>query len=130
MQVLFSLLYSFQLFYVLIMSFTKSLVLCLKYYSMFHPTAAGQPGNLNAWEDIFDPTSIRVSWIAPTSGANVTGYRIYWSGGSDQGSMDANAGDSAVTIRGRTYNMVYTITIVALSNLLPSQTDMVEVTGE
>ena len=67
---------------------------------------------------------------APTSGATVTGYRIYWSGGSDQGSMDANAGDTAVTIRRHTYNMVYTITIVALSNLLPSQTVMVNVTGE
>ena len=42
--------------------------------------------------------------------------------------MDANAGDTAVTIRGLTYNMVYTITIVALSNLLPSQTDMVDIT--
>ena len=93
---------------------------------MLHPTAAGQPGNLGAMPA--GPTSIRVTWTAPTSGATVTGYRIYWSGGSDQGSMDANAGDTAVTISGRTYNMVYTITIVALSNLLPSQTDMVDIT--
>ena len=95
---------------------------------MFHLTAAGQPGNLYAREDMFNATSIRVSWTAPTSGVTVTGYRIYWSGGSDQGSMDANAGGTAVTIRGLTYNMVYTITIVALSNLLPSQTDTVDFT--
>ena len=74
------------------------------------------------------PTSIRVTWDAPTSGATVTGYQIYWSGGSDQGSMDANAGDTAVTISGRTRGLVHTITIVALSNQLPSQTDMVDVT--
>ena len=93
---------------------------------MFHPTAAGQPGNLGAMPA--GPTSIRVTWTAPTSGATVTGYRIYWSGGSDQGSMDANAGDTAVTITGRTRGLVYTITIVALSNQLPSQTDIVDVT--
>ena len=77
-----------------------------------------------------DPTSIRVTWTAPTSGAGatVTGYRIYWSGGSDQGSMDANPGDTAVNITGRTSGLVYTITIVARSNQLPSQTDMVTVT--
>jgi len=72
-----------------------------------------------------DPTSIRVTWTAPTSGATVTRYRIYWSGGSDQGSMDAN---TAVTIPGRTRGLVYTITIVAFSNWIPSQTDMVPVT--
>ena len=65
---------------------------------MFHLTAAGQPGNLYAREDMFNATSIRVSWTAPTSGVTVTGYRIYWSGGSDQGSMDANAGDTAVLL--------------------------------
>ena len=93
---------------------------------MFHSIAAGQPGNLGAM--LAGPTSIRVTWAAPTSGATVTGYRIYWSGGSDQGSIDASAGDTAVTITGRSSGLVYTITIVALSNQLPSQTDMVTVT--
>jgi len=93
---------------------------------VFHSTAAGQPGNFSAVTA--GPTSIRVTWTAPTSGATVTGYQIYWSGGSDQGSMDANAGDTAVTISGRTHGLVYTITIVALSNQIPSQTDMVSVT--
>ena len=74
-----------------------------------------------------DPTSIRVTWTAPTSGATVTRYRIYWSGGSDQGSMDANAGDTTVTIPGRTRGLVYTITVVVVSNQLPSQTVTVEV---
>ena len=91
-----------------------------------HPAAAGQPGNFGAMPA--SPTSIRVSWTAPTSGATVTGYRIYWIGGSDQGSMDANAGDTAVTITGRTRGLVYTITIVALSSQLSSQADMVTVT--
>ena len=90
-----------------------------------HPTAAGQPGNIGAMTA--GPTSIRVTWTAPTSRATVTGYRIYWSGGSDQGSMDASAGDTVVTITGRTRGVAYTITIVALSNQLPSMTVTVDV---
>ena len=36
-------------------------------------------------------TSIRVSWTAPVSGATVTGYRISYSGGTDQGRVDVGA---------------------------------------
>ena len=85
---------------------------------MLHPTAAGVPSNVRAVPAV--PTSFTVSWTAPTSGATVTGYRIYWSGGSDQGSMDANAGDTAVTISGRSHGLTYGISIVALSDQLPS----------
>ena len=41
--------------------------------------------------------------------------------------MDANAGDTAVTITGRSNGVAYTITIVALSNQLPSMTVTVDV---
>ena len=86
---------------------------------MLHPTAAGQPSNLAAVTA--DPTSIRVSWTAPTtSTVSVTGYQIYWSGGSDQGSMNASAGDTAVTISGRSHGLTYNISIATLSNQLPS----------
>ena len=67
-----------------------------------------------------------MTWDRPTSGATVTGYRIYWSGVGDQGSMDASG--TAVTITGLTRGLTYTITVMALSNWLPSQTDMVTVT--
>ena len=89
-----------------------------KVFFVLHPTAAGLPGNLAAVPA--GPISIRVSWTAPTSGADVTGYRIYWSGGSDQGSMDASAGDTTVTISGRSHGLTYNISIVALSVQLPS----------
>jgi len=85
---------------------------------MLHPTVAGVPSNVRAVPAV--PTSFTVSWAAPTSGATVTGYRIYWSGGSDQGSMDANAGDTTVTISGRSHCLTYNIFIVALSVQLPS----------
>ena len=49
-------------------------------------------------------------------------YQVYWSevGGSDSGNMSVGAGDTAVTITGRTYNLTYDVTIVALSDHLPN----------
>ena len=87
------------------------------YYALFSPTAAGSPKNLNAVQ--VNLTSFRVSWTPP---ATVTGYQVYWSGGegADSGNMSVRAGDGAVTITGRTSCLTYNITIVALSDYLPS----------
>ena len=89
----------------------------LSCHALFSPTAAGSPTNLNAVP--FGLTSFRVSWAQP---ATVTGYQVYWSGsgGVDSGNVSAGAGDIAVTITGRTPGLMYNITIVALSDHLPS----------
>ena len=52
----------------------------------------------------------------------MTGYQVYWSGvgGSDNGNMSAGVVDTAVTITGRTLNLTYNVTIVALSGHLPN----------
>ena len=52
----------------------------------------------------------------------MTGYQVYWSGsgGVDSGNMSVGAEDRAVTITGRTPGLTYDITIVALSDYLPS----------
>ena len=52
----------------------------------------------------------------------MTGYRIYYNGGTDQGSRDIVAGDTTVTISNHTWGLTHTgsIKIVALSNHLPS----------
>ena len=49
---------------------------------------------------------------------------MYWSGsgGVDSGNMGVGAEDIAVTITGRTPGLTYNITIVALSDHLPSPT--------
>ena len=69
-----------------------------------------------------DPTSIRVSWTAPASGATVMGYRIYYSDGSNQRSQDAGASatDLTITIVQPQSSLTYSISIVALSTHLPS----------
>ena len=68
------------------------------------------------------PTSIRVSWTAPVSGAAVTGYRISYSGGTDQGSVDvgASATDYTITITQPQSRLTYSISIITLSSSFPS----------
>ena len=52
----------------------------------------------------------------------MTGYQLYWSrvGGSDSGNMSIGARDTAVTITGHTLDLTYDVTMVALSDHLPS----------
>ena len=66
-----------------------------------------------------DPTTFRVSWTPP---ATVTGYQVYWSGsgGADTGNMSVGAWSRSVSITGLTPGLTYNITIVALSDNLPS----------
>ena len=85
--------------------------------TLFSPTAVDSPTDLSAVQ--VNSTSIRVSW---TPAATVTGYQVYWSGdgGADSGNMSVGAGDTAVTITGLTSGLTYDITLVALSDQLPS----------
>ena len=78
------------------------------------------PTNLNATQ--VGPTSIRVSWTAPVSGTTVTGYRISYSGGTDQGIVDfgASATDHIITITQPQSLLTYSISIITLSSSFPS----------
>ena len=67
-----------------------------------------------------EPGSFRVSWIPPASLANLTGYRIYYSGANDSGSMDVDASTTNITIDNRMVGVTYNITMVAVSPHLPS----------
>ena len=61
-----------------------------------------------------------MSWAPPASSANLTGYRIYYSGADDSGSMDVGASTTNITTDNRMVGVIYTITMVALSPHLPS----------
>ena len=90
-------------------------------FNIIHSTAAPDPPtDLNA--TLEGPTSIRVSWTAPVSGATVTGYRISYSGETDQGSADvgASATDHTITIPQPQSPLTYSISIITLSSQLPS----------
>ena len=93
--------------------------------SLYSPTAADSPANVSAVQ--VNVASITVSWTPP---ATVSGYQVYWSGGggADTGNMSIGAGDTAVTISGLTPGLTYDITLVALSDGLPSPVTVVTVT--
>ena len=61
----------------------------------------------------------------------MTGYQVYWSGdgGADSGNMSVGAGDRAVNINDLTPGLIYDITLVALSDQLPSPVAIVVTIG-
>ena len=87
---------------------------------VFLCTAADSPTGLTAEQLPQETGSFRVSWTPPASSANLTGYRIYYSGANDSGSTDVGASATDITIDNRTAGVTYTITMVALSPHLPS----------
>ena len=78
-------------------------------------------------------TSIQVSWNPPTSLGDTTGYRIYYSGGSS-GSVNVSDGSTDnYLLTGLQNGETYTISIVATSQHLPSESvvaDMEVLLGE
>ena len=89
-------------------------------------TAAGRPSNVTA-EQGSDPYAVVISWTAPDSGDNVTGYRIYYHAEGDQGSVDVAAGVTEFMLTGLCPGLTYNISLVALSVHLPSS--VVELDG-
>ena len=61
----------------------------------------------------------------------MTGYQVYWSesGGADSGYISVGAEDRAVTITELTPGLTYDITLVALSDYLPSPIAIVVTLG-
>ena len=86
---------------------------------------ASAPTNLMAVQE--GPTSIRVSWSPPTPLGDTTGYRIYYSGGS---SGSVNVSDGSIDnylLTGLQNGESYTISIVATSQHLPSDTLVINI---
>ena len=85
-------------------------------YPLF--AATSPPNGVTAVRD--GPTSILVSW-SPSS--NATGYRIdYDSSGRDSGNVSVSGGSTdSETVTGLQNGDTYTISIVATSELLPSE---------
>ena len=84
----------------------------------FFCTEANSPTNVTA--EHVNTTSIGVSWTPPSSGSTVTGYRIYYQTVGNQGTVDVGASTTEYTITNLVVNDTYIITLVALSEHLPS----------
>ena len=73
------------------------------------------------------PTSIRVTWTPPSPLGDTTGYRISFTGGGNSDSVDVSGGNSmSHTLTDPTNGETYTISIVATSDFLPSETVTVD----
>ena len=80
---------------------------------------ASAPTNLMAVQEGL--TSIQISWSPPIPLGDTTGYRIYYSGGSS-GSVDVSGGSTDnYLLTGLQNGCIYTISIVATSQHLPSE---------
>ena len=90
---------------------------CVYYKSP--PPAPDPPSGLTASQNGLD--SALVSWTAPSGGAAVTGYTIYYQQeGGERSSASAGASATSATISGLIEGATHSITIVATSNTLPS----------
>ena len=84
------------------------------------PTAPSPPSGLSVFQNGLD--SALVSWTAPSGGAAVTGYVIYYQqeDGGQWLSESAEASASTMTITGLIAGAIYSVTMVATSSTLPS----------
>ena len=87
--------------------------------------AANAPTGLAA--EVVEDASISISWTAPTSGATVTGYRVYYHEEDAQGGIiNPNSMDIGASTTEHNITLVltaghrYVITVRALSSQLPS----------
>ena len=81
-------------------------------------SVASAPTNLMAVQE--GPTGIRVSWTPPTPQGDTTGYKIYYSGGSN-GSVDVSGGSTDNHLLTDLQDGAsYTISIMGTSGQLPS----------
>ena len=72
------------------------------------------------------PTSIRVTWTPPPPLGDTTGYRIHYTTGEGSSDSQTVSGGNTMThtLTGLTNGETYTISIVATSNTLSSDTVM------
>ena len=95
-------------------------------YNYILPPAASPPTDVTAVQD--GSTSIRVTWTPPSPLGDTTGYRISFTGGGTSGSVNVSGRNSMshTLATGLTNGVTYTISIVATSNFLPSETVTVD----
>ena len=79
---------------------------------------ASPPTNLTV--ELAGTNNISVSWTAPASEPAVIGFWIYYQAQGDQGAVDCDANSTECIISNRTIGQQYNITVVALSENLPS----------
>ena len=79
---------------------------------------ASPPINLTV--ELSGTNNINVSWTTPASGPAVIGFRMYYQAQGDRGTVDLNATSTEYSITNCIIGQQYNITVIALSENLPS----------
>ena len=87
-----------------------------------HIAGAFPPTDVRAVQD--GPTSIRVTWTPPSPLGDTTGYRIFFSGEGSSDSVSVNGESSYIILANLESGEIYTISIIATSSHLPSESVM------
>ena len=90
-----------------------------------HPAAAAPPCDITANRDPPNATVIKLQWTKPTTGA-ITGYMIYyWADGNHSNGtvskIPVPAEPTWTYLNVKSTELVYVITIVTLTSMLPSK---------
>ena len=96
-------------------------ILSFSSYLFLPPPAPSPPSSLSVSQNGLE--SALVSWTAPSGGATVTGYIIYYQleeEGGQRLSESAEAAATTASITGLIAGVTYSITMVATSSTLPS----------
>ena len=85
------------------------------------PTVASGPTGMEVKQE--DPTSVRVSWLPPSPPGHTTGYTILYSTGERADTREiSGAGVSEARLAGLVVGGEYSISLLATSQHLPSET--------
>ena len=104
--------------------YTTAICVCIYTYFVdvcSHPAAAEPPSNIRFKRDPPNATEITVTWTEPTTGANAVGYFILYKADDVELPQFVNSTNPMTTIIIDPTRLVYVITVITLSAMLPSK---------
>ena len=93
-----------------------------------HPSVASAPTNLQVVQQ--GATSVTVSWGPPSPLGYTNGYRISAIAGGDSNIYSVDGGSTNYTLTGLQGGVNYTISIIATSEHLPSESISISTSGK
>ena len=92
---------------------------CLVPIDMYLYTAPGPPTGVTAVQS--GPTSVNVSWTAPTSGGPVSRYDIYYVANGVPSTRGGSTTSTSYVLTNLQVGIQYSISVIAVGTCMPSQ---------
>ena len=92
------------------------------------PHTVASPPTMVSAQQMAPGSSISVTWMLPTGGAQLIGYIVHYSGGADAGSVAVGPPATSVIINDRISDgRIYNITVEARSKHLSGESTLVQI---